>query len=129
MDTRNLWNWVKKLLSTGDSRERRAVLLGLEPLLQSVEQLERDILFPVLHRLVGFSEWMQEACMHHRRFRELIERARGTLDHERIMDITDELGRQIAAYIDGTERILEPRLVQALKPLEYCELRQRLRAR
>ena len=126
MDTRNLSNWVRKLAGTGDSRERRAVLVSLEPILMGMEQLERDILFPVLRRFIGFSEWMQEACAHHGRFRELFERARTTSDHERIIDITDELVRRIATYVDGIERVLQPRLVQALSPIEYSELRAKL---
>jgi hypothetical protein len=126
MEARNLAKWVEKLKMSSDSRERRVALQKLEPLLEGLAQAETDILFPVLRKFVGFGEWMQEAHAHHMSFRELIQFAHLTMDHEKILDITDELAARIAQYLDGMQKILYPRLNQALNREELEELRVRL---
>ena len=63
---------------------------------------------------------------HHCAIRELIQFAHETADHERILDITDELAARLNQYFDGMHKILYPRLIQALKPTELADLRARL---
>lgn len=125
-DTRSVSEWVEKLNSCSDSRERRAIVTGMEPLLEGLAQTESDILFPVLERYLCFAEWMQEAHAHHSGIRELIQFARVTSDHEKFLDITDELASRLALYLDGRQKILFPRLIQALSRKELADLKRNL---
>jgi hypothetical protein len=117
---------VDILRSSHDSRERRIALEMLEPVLSKLTQTETDLLFPLLQKYVGFSEWIQEAFSHHNRMRELIQIARRTADHERILDLTDELGAAIHGYLERREKILYPRIIQALNRSQLNELRLKL---
>lgn len=126
METRHLANWVETLKVSKDGEQRRAVLQKLAPLLEGLAHAENEILFPVLRRFLCFTDWMQEACAHHMSFRELMKRAHLASEHQRMTEITDELCDRLAQYLDGVERILCPRLVQALNRTELEELRAKL---
>jgi hypothetical protein len=102
------------------------VVEELEPVLASLTQTETDTLFPILHRFIGFGEWIQEAFQRHSKMRELIQIARRTADYEKIIDITDELGAEITHYLERRKNILYPRIVQALSHSQLQELRLKL---
>lgn len=126
MEPRFLDEWVEKLRGCGDSRERRAIVHKLEPVLEGWARIENEILFPTLERFLGFSEWIEEARAHQSGLRDLIEHTHVVHDHERILDVTDELGGRILLHLEGIRNILVPRLIQTLKPQELQELRARL---
>ena len=126
METWFLEDWVAKLRGCSDSRERRAIVQKLEPLLESWLQVENDVLYPTLQHFLGFTDWIQEARAHQKGLRELLQHARATLDHERILDITDELGNRMTQSLEGIRNVLAPRLVQTLKRSELDALRSRL---
>jgi hypothetical protein len=126
METRFLNECVEKLRGCSDSRERRAIVHRIETLFEGWTQVEDEVLFPTLRKFLGFSEWIQEANIHQNGLKNLIQSANLTQDHERILDITDEIGDRVLQYLEGIKNILFPRLIQTLKPAELDELRLRM---
>ena len=126
LDRPSISEWIERLSSCSDCRDRRAIVQQMEPLLIDLAQAEQDVLYPVLGKYLGFAEWMQEAHAQHCGIRDLIQYARTTSDPEHILEITDELAARLAQYLNGMRNVLYPRLVQTLNRPELAELKSRL---